>query len=79
MDSQNHYADEVLNRVAQLRRDSAWIDAQYAAEHTMVIPVWRSRSLVEQGAQPRGVMMSIAETRALMEIATTTVMLGGAQ
>ena len=76
MNSQNHYADEVLDRVAQFRRDDAWVTAQYAAEQTMVIPVWRSRSLIEQGAEPRGVMMSIAETRALMETATTTVLLG---
>lgn len=76
MNSQNHYADEVLDRVAQFRRDDAWVTAQYAAEQTMVIPVWRSRSLIEQGAAPRGVMMSIAETRALMETATTTVLLG---
>ena len=76
MNSQNHYADEVLDRVAQFRRDDAWVTAQYAAEQTMVIPVWRSRSLIEQGTEPRGVMMSIAETRALMETATTTVLLG---
>lgn len=76
MNSQNHYADEVLDRVAQFRRDDAWVTAQYAAEQTMFIPVWRSRSLIEQGAEPRGVMMSIAETRALMETATTTVLLG---
>ena len=76
MNSQNHYADEVLDRVAQFRRDDAWVTAQYVAEQTMVIPVWRSRSLIEQGAEPRGVMMSIAETRALMETATTTVLLG---
>jgi NAD+ diphosphatase len=69
MNSQNHYADEVLDRVAQYRRDDAWVTAQYAAEHTMVIPVWRSRSLIEQGAEPRGIMMSITETRALMEMA----------
>ncbi len=76
MNSQNHYADEVLDRVAQFRRDDAWVTAQYVAEQTMFIPVWRSRSLIEQGAEPRGVMMSIAETRALMETATTTVLLG---
>ena len=76
MNSQNHYADEVLDRVAQFRRDDAWVTAQYAAKQTMFIPVWRSRSLIEQGAEPRGVMMSIAETRALMETATTTVLLG---
>ena len=76
MNAQNHYADEVLDRVAQFRRNNDWVNAQYAAEHTMVIPVWRSRSLIEQGAEPRGVMMSIAETRALMEMATTTVLLG---
>jgi NAD+ diphosphatase len=76
MNSQNHYADEVLDRVAQFRRDDAWVTAQYAVEQTMVIPVWRSRSLIEQGTEPRGVMMSIAETRALMETATTSVLLG---
>lgn len=76
MNAQNHYADEVLDRVSQLRTDDDWLNAQYAAEHTMVIPVWRSRSLIEQGAEPRGVMMSVTETRALMETATTTVLLG---
>ena len=76
MKSHNHYADEVLDRASHLRKDNAWLDAQYHADHTMVIPVWRSRNLIENGPEPRGVMLQTAETRALIEMSTTNVLLG---
>jgi len=76
MKSHNHYANAVLDRVSHLRKDDSWLDAQYHADHTMVIPVWRSRNLIENGPEPRGIMMPTAETRALIEMSTTNVLLG---
>ena len=76
MNSHNHYADAVLDRASHLRTDNAWLDAQYAADHTMVIPVWRSRNLIVQGPEPRGVMLATGQTRALIEMSSITVMLG---
>ena len=57
MDSHNHYADEILDRVSHLRKDEAWLKTQHDAEHTVVIPVWRSRNLIANPAAPRGVML----------------------
>ena len=76
MKSHNHYADAVLDRVSHLRKDDSWLDVQYHADHTMVIPVWRSRNLIENGPEPRGIMMPTAETRELIEMSTTNVLLG---
>ena len=76
MNSHNHYADAVLDRASHLRTDNAWLDAQYEADHTIVIPVWRSRNLIVQGPEPRGVMLPTGQTRALIEMSSTTVMLG---
>jgi NAD+ diphosphatase len=42
----------------------------------MVIPVWRSRNLIESGMEPRGIMLPTAEARALIEMSTTNVFLG---
>ena len=72
----NHYADAILDRVAHLRSDEAWIRAQLEAEHTRIIPIWRSRNLIGNPAEPRGVMLSRIELRDLFEIASATVLLG---
>jgi len=80
MDSHNHYADEILDRVSHLRKDEAWLKTQHDAEHTMVIPVWRSRNLIANPAAPRGVMLpsglATGQTRELIEISGATVLLG---
>lgn len=76
MNGDNHYTDEMLDRVSHLRTDESWVNSQVRAHHTVVIPVWRSRNLVANQAEPRGVMLPTARVRDLMEIANATVLLG---
>jgi NAD+ diphosphatase len=76
MKSLNHYADTILDRVAHLRNDEAWLRAQLDAEHTLVIPVWRSRNLVANPAEPKGVLMSRRDAHELMSASGATVLLG---
>lgn len=76
MNGDNHYADEILDRVSHLRTDETWVKAQVRAEQTVVIPVWRSRNLVANQAEPRGVMLPTARARDLIKIANATVLLG---
>ncbi|MEX2454001.1 MAG: NAD(+) diphosphatase [Rhodospirillaceae bacterium] len=72
----NHYADAILDRVAHLRRDEAWLRSQFESEHTRIIPVWRSRNLIGNPAEPAGVMLRHLDVRQLTEIASVTVLLG---
>ncbi len=76
MKSHNHYADSILDRVAHLRNDEAWLRAQLDAEHTLVIPVWRSRNLVANPAEPRGVLMRRRDAHELFSASGATVLLG---
>ncbi len=76
MQSLNHYADTILDRVAHLRNDEAWLRAQLDAEHTLVIPVWRSRNLVANPTEPRGVLMSRRDAQELILASGATVLLG---
>ena len=39
--------------VSHLRTDESWVNSQVHADHTVVIPVWRSRNLVANQAEPR--------------------------
>lgn len=76
MKTHNHYADPILDRASHLRNDESWLRAQFEVEHTVVIPVWRSRNLVDSRSEPRGVMLPHAVARDLMAAAGTTVLLG---
>ena len=72
----NHYADVILDRVAHLRTNEAWLQTQLQASETIVVPVWRSKNLVARRETPRGVMMRGGEASALVDAARTTVLLG---
>ncbi len=72
MKSLNHYADTILDRVAHLRNDEAWLRAQLDAEHTLFIPVWRSRNLVANPAEPKGVLMTASGATVLLGIRNET-------
>ncbi len=76
MDSHNHYADEILDRASHLRTDETWLTAQFEDEHTLVIPVWRTRNLVANREQPQGVMLPTTRARDLIDAARATVLLG---
>jgi NAD+ diphosphatase len=48
----NFYAGAALDRLAQLRRDAAWIAARLADPTTRLLPVWRTHNLVITGSSP---------------------------
>ncbi|MEE2996433.1 MAG: NAD(+) diphosphatase [Pseudomonadota bacterium] len=76
MKDDNHYANEILDRVSHLRADKIWVNSQLQADHTIIIPVWRSLSLISNGAEPRGVLLPASQARGLLETACATVLLG---
>ncbi len=63
----NTYSGSPLDRAAALREDAAWIAAALAAPGTLLVPFWRSRSLLrglEEG-QPQAVLIPREATGAL--------------
>ena len=50
MHRRNVFAGPYLDRVAHLRHDADWLSAALADERSRAIPVWNSRSLVEDPA-----------------------------
>jgi NAD+ diphosphatase len=61
----NHFAGGAIDRAAERRRDQAWITDRAADPTSVVVPVWRSRSLVvperEGGYGYDAVLLSIRE------------------
>ena len=76
MNDHNHYAHTILDRAAHLRKDEDWLRGRLEADHTLFIPIWRSRNLIGNPAEPRGLMLPPHAARELMQISTVTVMLG---
>jgi NAD+ diphosphatase len=72
----NFYAGLGLDRVAYRRRDPAWIAERLADPETMLIPVWRSLSLVLAGDQPEGVALHRAEATLLLGLGREPTLLG---
>ena len=76
MDVPNRYADVALDRVAHLRRDETWVRASLDAAHAVIVPVWRSRSLVAAGDVPRAAMPRRGEAQPYLDRAGEVVLLG---
>jgi len=54
----NFYAGGPLDRLAHLRRDTAWIAQRLADPATRILPVWRLQSLVIAGTAPRAAWLT---------------------
>lgn len=76
MENYNHYADKILDRASHLRVDDAWFNTQLESDNTVVVPVWRSRNLIANPEEPKGVFLSASRVRALLNTQDTTVFLG---
>ncbi len=63
MERVNFYAGVPLDRRADRRGDTAWIDELFRDPRSRLIPVWRSRNLIAQGDTPEAVFLSTAESR----------------
>jgi NAD+ diphosphatase len=52
MQSRNVFAGPYLERAAHLRSDPAWFDTALADARSRVVPIWKSRNLILDGAAP---------------------------
>jgi NAD+ diphosphatase len=65
MKTPNYYAGLALDRGSMRRRDPAQIAALLADPATRLLPVWRSRSLILEGAEPSAALLSAAAVVAI--------------
>jgi NAD+ diphosphatase len=57
------YAGLELDRVAERRSDTAWIESLFRDPASRLVPVWRSRNLIAEGDTPEAVFLSTTEIR----------------
>ena len=62
MERVNFYAGVGLDRMAERRGDTAWIEELFRAAESRLIPVWRTRNLIAEGTVPEAVFLSAAES-----------------
>ncbi len=58
MERPNFYAGVILDRSAERRGDAVWIETLFRDPESRLVPVWRSRNLVVEGAPPEAVFLS---------------------
>ena len=68
----NFYAGLELDRVAERRSDTAWIESLFRDPASRLVPVWRSRNLVLEGETPEAVLLSTTE----VTVSASTMFLG---
>jgi len=68
----NFYAGLELDRVAERRSDTAWIESLFRDPASRLIPIWRSRNLIIEGDTPEAVLLSTTE----VPVETSTMFLG---
>jgi len=61
MRSPNFYAGLELERWSERRRDESWLAARLAARETRIVPVWRTKNLVREGATPTAVFLEVGQ------------------
>lgn len=61
MERANFYAGLALDRMAERRRDKAWIEELFRDPQSRLVPVWRSRNLIAEGSMPEAVFLSTGE------------------
>src|SRR5581483_4804349 len=72
----NFYATGEFDRAALRREDLAWIRARLADPTSRLYPIWRTRNFVSDPEAPRAMAFDAAMHGALVEAASTVVLLG---
>src|ERR1700759_549257 len=72
----NFYATGEFDRAGLRREDVAWIRARLADPTSRLYPMWRTRNYVSDPEAPRVVTLDVATHAALVETASTIVLLG---
>jgi NAD+ diphosphatase len=72
----NFYATGEFNRAVERREDVAWIREKLADPASRLYPIWRLRNYVSDPGAPRALVLDPARRAALLESASTVVLLG---
>jgi NAD+ diphosphatase len=72
----NFYATGEFNRAVERREDVAWIRERLADPASRLYPIWRLRNYVSDPEAPRAVVLDPERRAALVEAASTVVLLG---
>lgn len=80
MPSRNFYTGSGLDRAEHLRDDAEWLLAQLAKPTTRVLPVWRTKNLIEVRAEtqsdPQPVWLQSLDAAHLIDLADQLIFLG---
>lgn len=79
MKAPNHYASFGLNRTAERRNDTEWLDAMFRAETTVIWPLWRAKNFVLPGEEPQAVTLTPPDAQALVDAGAEWLFLGLAE
>jgi NAD+ diphosphatase len=72
----NFYATGAFNRSVEHREDVTWIRARLADPGSRIYPIWRLKNFVSDPVAPRVLALDRKRHAALIESATTVVLLG---
>ncbi len=72
----NFYAFTTLDRASDKRGDSVWLDEQLRGPQGRLVPVWRSRNLVNPGAQPEAVFLPAEDFAGVLKFGDEPLFLG---
>jgi NAD+ diphosphatase len=72
----NFYATGEFNRAVERREDIAWIRERLADPASRLYPIWRLRNYVSDPEAPRALVLDPERRAALLEAASTVVLLG---
>ena len=71
------YAGGHLDRAGLFRKDEDWISAKLAHPKTQIVPVWRSKNLVDDlSSAPKSRVVDRADASEILELAHQTTLLG---
>lgn len=72
----NYFSTWFIDRLADRRRDGAWLAAQLEAERTRVIPVWQLKNLFTTGEVPQPIYLAPDQARDFLPVAESATLLG---
>ena len=77
MKSPNFFGETGLNRMAERRTDSAWLETLSNDETAVIVPIWRTRNLIAQNSEkPSAVHLTITHLKDIKDEETHLIFLG---
>jgi len=77
MKSPNFYGETGLNRMAERRTDSVWLQEVATHKDAVVLPVWRTHNLIDDGPEkPKAVRLTVESISEILDDTAHLVFLG---